>query len=119
MTSFEKTSYEIKSLLSEEELYALPDSDTYQNWATLVELARRECTAVDAFPNLVYTDEESDARTTLLTDIKMYIEQAFGQFITGEIDIDADWDTYIGTLEQMGMKKLIEIEQAAYDRAYK
>ena len=119
VTSFEKTSYEIKSLLSEEELYALPDSDTYQNWATLVELARRECTAVDAFPNLVYTDEESDARTTLLTDIKMYIEQAFGQFITGEIDIDADWDTYIGTLEQMGMKKLIEIEQAAYDRAYK
>ena len=37
-------------------------------------------------------------------------------FITGEYDIDGYWDTYVDTLKNMKVERLLEIEQAAYDR---
>ena len=119
VSMFKGTNFELCTKMSEEEMMALPDPGTWQGWMSQVELESRKCTAVDVFPALAYFAEEGDARATLMTDIKMYIEQAFGQFITGELDVDADWDTYISTLEKMGMNDLIEIEQTAYDRAYK
>ena len=30
--------------------------------------------------------------------------------------MDQDWDTYVNTVEQMNASRLLEIEQAAYDR---
>ena len=54
-----------------------------------------------------------------MTDITSYIQLAKSQFIIGELDIDKDWDTYTQTLEQMGLSRLVEIEQAAYDRMFK
>ena len=91
----------------------------YGKFRADMELAHRSMTEVDVFPVLAYTSEESSKRATLLTDIKMYIEQAFGQFITGELDIDKNWENYLNTLEQIGLSELMKIEQAAYDRAYK
>ena len=37
------------------------------------------------------------------------------KFITGEESLD-NWDNYINTLNDMGMEKMLEIRQAAYDR---
>ena len=48
--------------------------------------------------------------------ITTYLKQARAQFITGELDLDKDWDTYVNTLNQMNLGRLLEIEQAAYDR---
>ena len=65
---------------------------------------------------MAYTNEENDTRATLVTDVANYIAQMRAEFITGQTDIDAGWDTYIKTVNQMGMDQLLEIEQAAYDR---
>ncbi len=37
------------------------------------------------------------------------------KFITGEVDFDK-WDEYVATQEQLGYKRTVEIQQAAYDR---
>ena len=90
-------------------------------WAALVAQAynRDGVTLKDTFPNLAYTLEESEERSTLRTDVRNYISQMNAEFITGQTDIDAGWDAYVETCNNMGLTRLLEIEQAAYDRAYK
>ena len=70
----------------------------------------------DPFPNLYYTEEETKERATLVTDISNYLNTTKAQFITGELDIDADWEDHLKKLNEMGLEKLLEIEQAAYSR---
>lgn len=71
---------------------------------------------IDAYPVVSYTAEEVKERGDIQKDITTYLKQARAQFITGELDLDKDWDTYVSTLEQMNLGRLLEIEQAAYDR---
>ena len=87
-------------------------------WAAIVADANRRegISEIAVYPTVAYTTEESDERLTLYKDINTYLEQARAQFITGEVDIDEGWDTFTSTLDQMGLERLLEIEQTAYDR---
>ena len=76
----------------------------------------RQVKTCSDYPQVTYTAEESSERTPLFTDISSYIKTMKAQFITGEVDIDSGWDTYIQTLKAMGLDRLMEIEQGAYDR---
>lgn len=71
------------------------------------------------FPVLIYNEQESGPRNTYYTDISLYLENMRAQFITGEVDVDAGWETYQNTLNQMGLQEALKIEQAAYDRLFK
>lgn len=70
---------------------------------------------IKKFPNLRYSEEVLEERTTIRTDIINYLKTASAQFITGEMDVDKDWDTYLEQLESLKLSRLMEIEQAAYD----
>lgn len=73
----------------------------------------------ETMPNtqwLSYTTEESNRRADLQTDLETYQEEMRLKFITGQADIDAEWDTYCSTLDSMGFYELMEIDQAAVDR---
>ncbi len=74
------------------------------------------CTVVDTFPGLLYNEDESTTRTQLYTDIKLYLNTMQAQFITGQVNLESDWDAYLKQLDTMGLSRLLEIEQAAYDR---
>lgn len=84
----------------------------------LKEIAIREegVQVVSLYPNVKYTAEELETRSTLYTDVYNYLVTAKVQFITGETDIDAGWDAYLAELDKIGLERLLEIEQAAYDR---
>ncbi len=71
---------------------------------------------VPSFPFLVYTAEEASERSTLVTDINSYITNMKAQFITGEKDIETEWDSFQATLNGMGLDRLLTITQGAYDR---
>lgn len=71
---------------------------------------------VSPFPDLLYTEEEASERSTLAADISAYLRTMKASFIMGEMDIDANWDSYLAELESMGLNELLAIEQAAYDR---
>ena len=68
------------------------------------------------YPQVTYTSDEQAERSTLLTDITTYIQTMKAQFIIGETDIESGWQTYLDTLNAMGLERLLEIEQQAYDR---
>ena len=67
--------------------------------------------------SLVLTEDESDTYNDAWTDINAYITESTAKFITGDADIAAEWDNYIKALEGMGLQDVIDVYQAAYDRA--
>lgn len=67
-----------------------------------------------AYPLVYFTEEQQDRLTILTADIKTYVDQMHAKFVTGEAKLDT-WESYITTIEKMGLTELLEIYQAAYD----
>lgn len=68
--------------------------------------------------NPIYTavmDEYLDEYTDLWTDIDTYIKECRVKFISGQMSLDDEFDTYITHLQDMGMDRVIEIKQATLD----
>ena len=40
------------------------------------------------------------------------------EFVLGRQDIDTGWDTFVATVEALGVNRMAEIYQAAYDAQY-
>lgn len=69
------------------------------------------------FPSSVqFTTAESEDYQIIFSDLETYSSQAALQFITGEKDVEADWDSYLADLESLRMSELTELCQKAYDR---
>lgn len=75
----------------------------------------KELVLVDAYPATSGNITDNDTYSTIVTDICTYVNAIQAEFIVGSKDIDAYWDEFIQTLEQMGIQTLIDMEQAAYD----
>jgi len=109
--------YKLTDIVSDDVLYNDEEFAKRCGWFCLVEQGIRESEVkVESLASLVYTKDESKERASIVTDITSYVEQMTTQFITGEADIDASWDTYVATLEQMQIDRWVEIDQTAYDR---
>ena len=67
-----------------------------------------------------FTVEESDEIATVVTDLftKSYFDNARYGFISGEMSLDSDWDSYVQYLNDNGYTRMKEIYQTAYDRQY-
>ena len=70
----------------------------------------------DILPILHMTSEEKDSISVPLVEAGGYIAESEIAFITGKMDIDADWDSYISKLDSMGLQTILDVYQAAYDR---
>lgn len=70
----------------------------------------------DVLPILHLTSEEKDTISVPLVEAGGYIAESEIAFITGKMDIDADWDSYISKLDSMGLQTILDAYQTAYDR---
>ena len=70
-------------------------------------------------PMLIYTQEETEVYTDIKTTLDTYRDEATANFLAGNADIDANWDSYVAELENIGLSEMLEVVQAAYDRMYK
>ena len=70
----------------------------------------------DTYPVFSYTAEEADVQSRYKGDLTSYLQTMRVAFITGEADIDAEWDTFQATIQAMGLNELLAAEQSAYDR---
>jgi putative aldouronate transport system substrate-binding protein len=55
----------------------------------------------------------------LQTEVNTYVNQSIVRFISGELNIDTEWENYTKQLDKMGMPEYINILQKAYDSKYK
>ena len=51
-------------------------------------------------------------------DIQKYVDEQRALFISGQKDVDAEWDAYVQQLESLGLSKMIEMYDKAYKRQY-
>ena len=64
-----------------------------------------------ALPELVIS-----ADGNMRGDIFDYLLESTRDFVTGEKDLEKDWDNYVKELDRKGLQELIDLTQKAYDR---
>lgn len=67
-------------------------------------------------PLMHLTAEEQDEIAVPLVEVSNYIKESQVAFITGKMDIDADWDSYVSQLESLGLQQILDVYQAVIDR---
>ena len=73
--------------------------------------------AQEYLPAVTLTSEEQQEISTIFVDIDGYVKSMKAKWVSGESDVEADWDKYVETLGKMQVDRYVEIYQAAYDRA--
>nr|WP_202887613.1 extracellular solute-binding protein [Cohnella zeiphila] len=61
----------------------------------------------------------TDEASMLQTNLRNYIEQNELQFVTGNKDLNKDWDSYVKGLKDLKLDRYLEILQQAYDNMAK
>ncbi len=74
-----------------------------------------ESTVTTPYPKVMFTNEENEELPTLIADIDKYVESTRALWVT-EGGADEGWDEYVKQLNAMGLERLMEIYQDAYDR---
>ncbi|AIQ57157.1 extracellular solute-binding protein [Paenibacillus borealis] len=71
----------------------------------------------DLFPlwSIWIDPSDIDEASMLQTNLRNYIEQNELQFITGNKDLNKDWDAYVKGLKDLKLDRYLEILQKAYD----
>ena len=65
--------------------------------------------------SLFMSDEESRAVAQFETELKNYSNQYMVSFITGQRDIDAEWDDYVAGFKRLKLDEYLAIIQKAYN----
>ena len=66
-------------------------------------------------PNLVFEGPDAQIISEATLQIGGYVNQALVQFITGDLDIETQWEEYLTTLEKMNVQQYIDTYQKYYD----
>ncbi|RAP77218.1 extracellular solute-binding protein [Paenibacillus montanisoli] len=69
----------------------------------------------EPFPPIWLTPEQQSEVSSIKADILKATDENMARWVTGEGDINAEWDKFQKSLEKMGLAKLLEIYQAAVD----
>lgn len=86
---------------------------TFQNAAEKYEKYSPDINSL--IPNLTFEGEDSQAISEYTLTIGGYVNQATVQFITGNLDVDKEWNNYISKLKDMGVDDYIARYQKSYD----
>lgn len=69
-------------------------------------------------PRITLSEEDAAESGELWSGIDSFANQMFAQFVTGQADLDADWDSYLQQLDELGLPRYLELRQAAYEAQY-
>jgi putative aldouronate transport system substrate-binding protein len=70
----------------------------------------------EPFPSLMSTVDEQSVLDTVGPDFNSYVEEMQVKFLTGAEPL-SKFDSYVETLNKIGLEKLRQVYQAKYDRA--
>lgn len=62
-----------------------------------------------------YTDEEQNTMAMNQANINNIIDNKWSLWITGEADIDAEWNSYVQSVKDAGLEEVLKIRQNAFD----
>ncbi len=73
----------------------------------------------ERFPMLAFTAEEQKLLDQKEAAIQPFVEETTQKWILGAESVEKTWDSYLQTLNDLGMKEILDIYQTAYDRYMK
>lgn len=68
-------------------------------------------------PEVYVLPEDLDEMAQIKGPLHDYVEQSAAKFITGAMDLDTEWDSYIENLKKLKCDRYVEILQTAYDNS--
>lgn len=68
-----------------------------------------------AVPPLYFGEADAQEVAEIGSTLDSYVEEMMARFITGDANLDTEWETYLETLEQQGLTRYLELLQTAYD----
>lgn len=71
---------------------------------------------IETIGKLKYTETENEELTLIKTAVDTYVKECITAFATGNMDVDRDWESYIGQLKAMDVERYTAIMQASFDR---
>lgn len=76
-----------------------------------------QCSYDGVWPNFcTFTSEESEVLAEYKTDLETYRDEMCIKFITGEADLETEYDSYLETLNSLGLQEMQAIYEASYAR---
>ncbi len=73
---------------------------------------------VDQFLGVSFNQEEQAIYDRHWVAIQTYMLDKQRSWVLGETDVNAEWDSYQAALESLGLSKVLNAMQSAYDRQY-
>ena len=67
-------------------------------------------------PPIKPTPEETEIVNMYSADFNRYIGEALSQFVTGDLNTDADWDRYVEQVKRLGYDELFNVYKGQYER---
>lgn len=98
----------------------LPD-DMYTADAYEARLFEETTKLVDYFypeylpQNLYMNKEDYEQFNSIQTSLREYVKTSVVQFITGELNLEKDWDSYVGQLKNYDTETYLKLYQKAFD----
>lgn len=73
--------------------------------------------ASDTYPQMFmkYTEEDQNTMALTQANINNIIDNQWSLWMTGELDIESTWDSYVQNVNDAGLQQILEIRQAAFD----
>ncbi len=68
-------------------------------------------------PSLYMSSSDAEEMALIKTTVMDYANETLVRFVTGDMDIEKDWDTYISQLDSIGLARYLELLQTAYDNS--
>lgn len=68
-----------------------------------------------AFPPLYFSEDQAQLVSELTPTITAYVDETLARAVTGQIDIAAEWENYLASLEAMGLSQFVQAHQEVYD----
>ena len=69
----------------------------------------------EIWPRPYMNEDDSVRLSELRTDIFNVVTEKRAKWVTGEADIEAEWDAYVEQLNRLGLEEFLSILQGAYD----
>lgn len=81
----------------------------------------RQCKWINAsIPKVsIFSEDEALLRDEVNSETTAYWLEWRDKFVTGLVDIEQDWDTYLNSINGIGMRQLTRVWQMVYDRLSK
>lgn len=91
--------------------YALAEREQYKASIALIDMEN------EYYPQMLmkYTAEDQNAMAVAQANVNNIINNYWGLWLTGESDVEEDWEDYVEAAYAAGLTDILKIRQAAYD----